>query len=79
MPIIITQVEAHDEDPGGLRTYEVRINREVICRFQHRREDGLAACLDAAVNAVSIKENKPSLRPQFDRLGCEVIFYGSKE
>jgi len=32
----------------GWHDYEVRVNREVICKFRHKREDGLAVCLEIA-------------------------------
>jgi|GEM_PF-3389161 len=37
---------------SGTCDYEVRINRQVITRFQHRREDGPAKCLRLAADAV---------------------------
>ena len=41
--IAIVNVGPHDDpDPTGWRTYEVRINHEVIAMFRHRREHGLA-------------------------------------
>lgn len=39
-------------DSMGIRNYEVRINRDVIATFQHRRSDGLGLCLLAASKAV---------------------------
>lgn len=39
-------------DPGGVRTYEVRINTALIARFEHRRSDGLEVCLQKAAHAV---------------------------
>jgi len=42
-----------DGDPGGVRTYEIRINHEVIATFRHRRSDGLAVCLRQASDAVT--------------------------
>jgi hypothetical protein len=36
----------------GWRDYEVKINSSVICRFRHKREDGLAVCLQKAALAV---------------------------
>jgi len=50
--IAIVNVKAHDTDIGGLRTYEVRINDQVITTFQHRRKDGLGRCLLEASKAV---------------------------
>jgi len=47
-----------DKNPRktGIHLYEVRINQDVICRFTHNREDGLATCLRMACEAV--EENK---------------------
>ena len=51
--IAIVNVGPHDDqDPTGWRTYEVRINHEVIATFRHKREHGLAACLRIAARAV---------------------------
>lgn len=43
-----------DENPRsfGVHRYQVRINRMEICQFEHKREDGLSACLMAAAKAV---------------------------
>jgi len=43
-----------DKNPRktGAHVYEVRINHDVICRFTHNREDGLATCLRLASEAV---------------------------
>ena len=43
-----------DKNPRktGIHEYEVRINHDVICRFTHYREDGLAECLLLASQAV---------------------------
>ena len=58
--IAIVNVGPHDDpDPAGWRTYEVRINHEVITTFRHKREHGLARCLlmaAAAVEDVRAKE-----------------------
>lgn len=58
--IAIVNVGPHDDpDPTGWRTYEVRINHEVITTFRHKREHGLARCLlmaAAAVEDVRAKE-----------------------
>ena len=58
--IAIVNVGPHDDpDPTGWRTYEVRINHEVIATFRHKREHGLARCLlmaAAAVEDVRAKE-----------------------
>ena len=51
--IAIVNVGPHDDpDPTGWRNYEVRINREVIASFRHKREHGLARCLRMAAAAV---------------------------
>ena len=51
--IVIQNIGPHDgSDLLGVREYEVRINQEVICRFRHRRGDGLARCLLEASKAV---------------------------
>ena len=35
-------------DPLGVSQYELRINQDVVARFQHNRLDGLARCLREA-------------------------------
>ena len=52
MSIIIQNISKHAR-PTGLHTYELRINREVIATFKHKREDGLAVCLQKASDAVN--------------------------
>lgn len=37
--------------PFGVHKYSLRINRQEVCQFDHKREDGLAACLMAAAKA----------------------------
>ena len=40
--IAIVNMGPHDpKAPMGWRTYEARINRDVIARFRHKRSDGL--------------------------------------
>lgn len=39
-----------------LSLYEVRINKEFIAVYFHKREDGLAVCLEKAAQAVREKE-----------------------
>lgn len=41
-----------DQGENGWHHYEVRINREVVCAFRHRREAGLLCCLERAAEAV---------------------------
>lgn len=51
--IAIVNVGPHDDsDKLGVRTYEVRINADVVCTFRHRRADGLGRCLMEASKAV---------------------------
>ena len=55
--IAIVNIGPHDDpDPTGWRNYEVRINHEVIATFRHKRERGLARCLQAASDAVLEKQ-----------------------
>lgn len=35
----------------GVHEYELRINQRVIARFEHKREEGLAVCLQKAAAA----------------------------
>ena len=54
--IAIVNVGPHDDpDKLGWRTYEVRINSDVVCTFRHRRADGLGMCLLEASKAVERK------------------------
>ena len=39
-------------DEHGICTYELRINRDLITTFTHRRDKGLAACLHAAAQSI---------------------------
>lgn len=39
-------------DPVGICRYEVKVNTSVIAQFDHRRSDGLEACLRRAADAV---------------------------
>jgi hypothetical protein len=38
--------------PHGTHEYVIRINHHEICKFKHRRENGLAVCLKKASEAV---------------------------
>jgi hypothetical protein len=40
-----------DLKPTGQHTYELRINRDVIATFTHRREEGMSRCLQRAALA----------------------------
>ena len=58
MSIIITNISS-DEQSSELDDYMLRINDNVICLFQHKREiDGLARCLRDAADAVDKERNK---------------------
>ena len=70
--IAVVSVEAHDDDPGGLRTYEVRINSQVMGTFQHERRKGLAECLRAAAKAVDAEVEKEFYR-LMEQLGATGI------
>jgi hypothetical protein len=61
MPVEIVNVtpERGDERPNE---YEVRVNGEVLARFSHHRQDGLARCLFEATNAVCLAQNPPKRR-----------------
>lgn len=51
--IAIVNMGPHDpKDPLGWRTYEVRINADVVTTFRHKRSDGLGKCLLEASKAV---------------------------
>lgn len=47
----------------GPHIYEVRINREHICYFVHRREESLDVCLRRASNAVANSIRKAKKKP----------------
>lgn len=61
MIAIVNVGPVDDPDHWGERTYEVRINHEVITTFKHRRRDGLARCLlraSLAVAGVQLKKER---------------------
>ena len=61
--IAIVNVGPHDDpNAAGWRNYEVRINHEVIATFRHKRERGLARCLQAASDAVIEKQERERAR-----------------
>lgn len=52
----------------GYHTYEVRINRELIATFKHKRIDGLEKCLRKAADAVAqVKLQEIEMFLQSDR------------
>lgn len=48
--IAIVNVSKHNSS-FGIHQYELRINQKVIASFEHKREDGLAVCLQKAAKA----------------------------
>ena len=61
--IAIVNIGPHDDpDKLGWRTYEVRINADVVCTFRHRRADGLGLCLLEASKAVERQKWKQAAR-----------------
>ena len=65
--IAIVNIGPHDDpDPTGWRNYEVRINHEVVATFTHKRDHGLARCLQMAAAAV-VDRRMGELVAQFNR------------
>ena len=61
--IAIVNVGPHDDpDKLGWRTYELRINADVVCTFKHRRADGLGRCLLEASKAVERQKLEQAAR-----------------
>ena len=54
--IAIVNVSSKGPNKNGNCTYELRINRYVITRFEHNRDRGLAECLRAASEAAKKQE-----------------------
>tara|TARA_R110002153_G_scaffold111913_1_gene253724 strand:+ start:267 stop:518 length:252 start_codon:yes stop_codon:yes gene_type:complete len=53
MSIIISNISDEGTPITGTNSYEVRINRDLICKFEHNRQhDGLAQCLRDAADAI---------------------------
>jgi len=50
--IAIVNITPEGEPVDGWNEYQVRINRNVITHFRHRRSEGLATCLRKAADAV---------------------------
>ena len=46
----------------GVCEYELRINREVIAKFQHDRRTGLEACLRSAADAVKMERMRDAMK-----------------
>lgn len=62
MCVIITQIQKLDASPMGWRKYQLNINSETITTYEHRRGDGLAACLRAAADAVERNDDQRTLK-----------------
>ncbi len=45
-----------DEDNSGQNIYTVMLRNQLICRFEHDRNDGLAEFLQKATDAVELSE-----------------------
>lgn len=50
---MITIQNVSKEFHDGVQDYELKINRKLICTFQHKRSDGLVKCLKRAAKAVA--------------------------
>lgn len=67
--IIIQNMGPHgQDDPGGVRDYELRVNSLLIGRFKHARRDGLGECLRRAAQAAD-ESDRASLEKLAERLG----------
>jgi hypothetical protein len=51
----------------GWQKYEVKINDELICKFNHRAADGLAKCLAKASSAVYNKRSREMTPENLER------------
>lgn len=60
--IAIVNVSPEGTDPMGVNEYELRINREVIARFTHRRSMPLHECLRRAADAAEAQHYEKILR-----------------
>ena len=58
---MIAIVNLEQPEDGDLRTYSLRINNDEICQFKHRRNAGLAVCLEKAAKAARKAEISGSL------------------
>jgi hypothetical protein len=46
-------------DTGDIQescTYRLQIDKQLVCKFEHNRVDGLADCLQKAADAVELSE-----------------------
>ncbi len=49
-------IKQADADTNGPSTYAVMLGSQLICRFDHDKQDGLAACLQKATDAVELSD-----------------------
>lgn len=49
-------IKKADEETLGPNIYTVLLRGQMICRFDHDKLDGLAACLQRATDAVELSE-----------------------
>ena len=64
MPITIFNRGPTNKTGRGVRNYELVIQNKSICKFKHKREDGLAVCLEKAAKAV---------RAQHEQDLCKIV------
>jgi len=54
----------------GINQYEIRINNQVICRFEHdKKASGLAQCLRDAADAIEEKRFKDKVEMYYKGFG----------
>jgi hypothetical protein len=70
--IRIVNTSKKDRLEDGINQYELRINKKVICRFEHdRKAGGLSQCLIDASNAVEDKRSKDNIEMYLKVFGDE--------
>lgn len=52
MSVVITNISDRGTPNNAMHEYVVKINQNVITRFIHKRNEGLAECLRRAADAV---------------------------
>jgi hypothetical protein len=62
MPITIFNRGPANVTGRGVRDYELVIQKKSICKFKHKREDGLAVCLEKAAKAVRAQHEQDLLK-----------------
>jgi len=62
MPIVIFNRGPLNKTGRGVRDYEVVVQNKSICKFKHKREDGLAVCLEKAAKAVRDQHEQDLLK-----------------